>query len=113
MYVTKNSLQPVIGQKRSKKSLAHTFKDSNRVEQREGSLIRVTVAVSLITLLLSVATLVIMVYFGVFNGNLKWNEYGIAYDQAGQIISWLVMAIIGGFAISIMLGISYLITKKR
>lgn len=103
----------MIGQKRSNKSLAHTFKDSNRVEQRGGSLIRLTVAVSLITLLLSVAIFVIMVFFGNFDGNLKWNEYGIAYDQAGQIISWLVMGIIGGFAISVMLGISYLIAKRR
>ena len=54
-----------------------------------------------------------MVYFGVFEGNLKVQEYGIPVDQFGQIISLLVTAIIMGFIISVISGISYVVAKKR
>lgn len=89
------------------------FENSIEDSKTESSLMRATIAVSLITLFLSIATLVILEFFGVFKGNLKWDEYGISFDQAGQIISLLITAIIIGFAISIVLGISFVIAKKR
>ena len=62
---------------------------------------------------MSITTLVILEFFGFFDGNLKWDEYGISADQAGQIISLLVMAIIIGFTFSVVSGISYVVAKIR